>query len=139
MDGNGKWVTANNWWNGSANQSWTDGNDAAFGNGSGVAGNYTVTNNTALLQPLSITFTNPGSYTITTDDVMPGQLSWIALQLAAPTASRGLSKGTLGRHQRDRAHRCPLAQREWLGHLSWLEQCADLLAGDIWKSVELQF
>src|SRR5882757_6441027 len=78
QDGSGRWVTANSWWNGGADQSWTDGNDAVFGNGSGVAGNYVVTNNSALLQPFSVTFTNPGNYTLTTDGVNAGQLAWTA-------------------------------------------------------------
>jgi len=78
QDGSGRWATANSWWNGGADQSWADGNDAVFGNGSGVAGNYVVTNNSALLQPFSVTFTNPGNYTLTTDGVNAGQLAWTA-------------------------------------------------------------
>ncbi len=90
LDGSGRWVTANSWWNGSANQSWADGNDAVFGAGSGVAGNYTVTNNSTLLQPLSVTFTNPGSYTITTDGVNPGQLAWTAASGGIGVFSKGV-------------------------------------------------
>jgi hypothetical protein len=89
-DGSGKWLTANDWWNGSANQSWADGSDAIFGNGSGAAGNYVVTNNSALLQPLSVTFTNPGNYLITTDGVNSGQLAWTAASGGIGVASKGL-------------------------------------------------
>ena len=93
-DGSGSWSTANSWWNGSANQSWADGSDAIFGAGSGPVGIYLVTNNAALRQPNSITFTNPGSYTITTDGVDAGQISWTAPNGGIAAISRGLWVGT---------------------------------------------
>lgn len=34
-DGAGAWLGANQWWNGSANTTWTSGDDAIFGNGGG--------------------------------------------------------------------------------------------------------
>jgi len=94
FDGSGNWNTANDWWNGSANQNWASGSDAIFGSGTGSAGQYFVTNNSALVQPNSITFTNPGSYTITTDGTDAGELSWTAAAGDVGTASKGLWVGT---------------------------------------------
>ena len=93
-DGSGNWLTANNWWNGGANQSWTDGSEAVFGSGGATAGSYFVTNNSALVQPVAITFTNPGSYTLTTDGGNAGQLSWTAANGGIGAASKGLWVGT---------------------------------------------
>jgi autotransporter-associated beta strand protein len=93
-DGSGNWLTANTWWNGSGNQTWADGNDAVFGTGSGSAGVYTVTNNSTLVQPNSIIFTNPGTYTLTTDGVDAGQVSWTDGSGGIGTVSRGLWVGT---------------------------------------------
>src|SRR6266568_7578922 len=56
-DGNGSWLASGRWWNGSANQTWADGNDAVFGIGSGSVAAYLVTNNAALVQPVSVSFT----------------------------------------------------------------------------------
>jgi len=93
-DGNGSWQASGRWWNGSANQNWADGNDAIFGIGSGSIASYVVTNSAALVQPVSITFTNPGSYTITTDGVNAGQLNLTAAGGGIGTASKGLWVGT---------------------------------------------
>lgn len=40
-DGAGVWLGANQWWDGSANATWSSGNDAVFGN-NGAAGNVTL-------------------------------------------------------------------------------------------------
>ncbi len=94
QDGSGNWEDANLWWDGGGNVSWTDANDAVFGIGSGAMGNYTVTNNIALRQPVSVTFTNPGTYTITTDGVNAGQLGWTAAGGGVGVSTRGLWVGT---------------------------------------------
>lgn len=93
-DGNGNWIGTGQWWNGSANQSWADASDAIFGTGSGSVGSFVVINNSALVQPNSITFTNPGSYTITMGGTNAGQLSWTAPAGGIGTASKGLWVGT---------------------------------------------
>lgn len=93
-DGSGNWMAAGRWWNGNANQNWADTNDAVFGIGSGVAGTYFVTNNSALTQPNSVTFAIPGSYTITTDSTDACQLSWTAPAGGIGSVSRGLWVGT---------------------------------------------
>src|SRR5882724_1241002 len=92
-DGSGNWNGTGRWWNGSANQNWADANDAVFGTGAGVVGTYLVTNNSALVQPSSVTFTNPGSYTITSDGVNAGQLAWTAPSGGVGSVSRGLWVG----------------------------------------------
>jgi len=88
-DGSGNWLASGRWWNGTANQTWADGNVAVFGIGSGSLAAYLVTNNSALLQPVSVTFTNPGSYTITTDGVNTGQLAFTAASGGIAAVSRG--------------------------------------------------
>lgn len=93
-DGSGKWQGSGLWWNGSANQSWGDGNDAVFGVGGGAVGSYLVTNSSALVQPNSVSFNAPGSYTITTDGVNAGQLAWTAAGSGVGASSRGLWVGT---------------------------------------------
>jgi len=62
-DGLGDWLNADQWWNGSANVTWTSGDDAVFGNG-GAGGAVTLATPTTIN---SITF-NPftGTYTIGT-------------------------------------------------------------------------
>ncbi|MGC3959775.1 MAG: autotransporter-associated beta strand repeat-containing protein [Verrucomicrobiota bacterium] len=94
QDGSGNWGDPNLWWNGSGNVNWVDANDAVFGIGTGLAGNYTVTNNIALRQPVSVTFTNPGVYTITTDGATTGQLGWTAAGGGVGVSTRGLWVGT---------------------------------------------
>ena len=94
VDGSGSWQKSGAWWNGTGNQTWSDGNDAIFGTGSGLAGNYLVTNTAALIQPNSVTFTNPGSYTITMNGVTAGQLAWTAPNGGVGATSRGLWVGT---------------------------------------------
>ncbi len=89
-DGSGNWQATGRWWNGSGNQNWSDNNDAVFGFGNVGGGNYFVTNTAALVQPASLTFTNPGSYTLTTDGVNAGQVSWTAAGSGIGAASRGL-------------------------------------------------
>jgi autotransporter-associated beta strand protein len=89
-DGSGNWSSTGRWWNGSANQNWADTNDAVFGIGTGSVGTYLVTNNSALVQPNSVTFTNPGNYTITTDGVNAGQLAWTAPSGGIGGVSKGL-------------------------------------------------
>ncbi len=70
-DGSGTWHTANAWWNGTADVNWADtANDAVFG--AGVAGNYTVTNDTASIAA-NLRFTNAGSYTIVGTSHLPVQ------------------------------------------------------------------
>ncbi|HSY44159.1 MAG TPA: autotransporter-associated beta strand repeat-containing protein, partial [Candidatus Acidoferrum sp.] len=94
LDGSGNWNVVNDWWNGSANQSWASGSDAIFGSGVGSTGTYFVTNNSALMQPNSITFTNPGNYTISTDGIDVGELSWTAAAGGVGSTSKGLWVGT---------------------------------------------
>jgi autotransporter-associated beta strand protein len=93
-DGSGNWTASSHWWNGTGNQNWADGSDAIFGTGSGAIGAYLVTNNSALVQPNTITFTNPGSYTLTTDGVDAGQVSWTAAGGGVGTVAKGLWVGT---------------------------------------------
>ena len=93
-DGGGYWEATGHWWNGSANQNWADANDAVFGTGTGTTGAYFVTNNSALVQPNSVTLTNPGSYTITVDGTNAGQVSWTAPSGGIGSASKGLWIGT---------------------------------------------
>jgi autotransporter-associated beta strand protein len=93
-DGSGNWTATGNWWNGSGNQNWVNGSDAIFGTGSGTAGAYIVTNNSALVQPNTLTFTNPGAYTITTDGVDAGEVSWTAAGGGIGAVAKGLWIGT---------------------------------------------
>ena len=46
-DGPGAWLDANQWWNGSANQTWASGSDANFGN-FGVGGAVTLASPTTV-------------------------------------------------------------------------------------------
>jgi fibronectin-binding autotransporter adhesin len=62
-DGLGAWLTANQWWNGSSNVTWTSGDDAVFGNG-GAGGAVTLDSGTTVG---SITFNSfTGTYTLGT-------------------------------------------------------------------------
>ena len=62
-DGAGVWLTANQWWNGSANVNWTSGDDAVFGNG-GAGGAVTLASGTTVN---SLTFNSfTGTYTLGT-------------------------------------------------------------------------
>jgi autotransporter-associated beta strand protein len=62
-DGAGVWLTANQWWDGSANVTWTSGDDAIFGNG-GAGGAVTLDSGTTVN---SLTFSSfTGTYTIGT-------------------------------------------------------------------------
>src|SRR5882672_7461011 len=63
-DGNGTWSTASRWWNGAANVTWTDGNEAVIGIGSGTAGAYSINVGAAVIAT-NLTFNAPGSYTLT--------------------------------------------------------------------------
>ena len=93
-DGSGNWLASNHWWTGTTDQTWADGSDAVFGSGIGAVGVYVVTNNSALVQPDSITFTNPGSYAITTDGTDAGQVNWTSAATGIGGASHGLWVGT---------------------------------------------
>jgi len=60
-DGAGAWLGANQWWNGSANATWTSGDDAIFGKG-GAGGAVTNTSPTTVN---SLTFNSfSGTYTL---------------------------------------------------------------------------
>ena len=60
-DGAGAWLDANKWWDGSANTSWTSGDDAIFGNG-GTGGAVTLASATTVN---SLTFnTFGGTFTL---------------------------------------------------------------------------
>jgi fibronectin-binding autotransporter adhesin len=62
-DGAGAWLTANQWWNGTSNVTWTSGDDAVFGNG-GTGGAVTLASGTTIG---SLTFNSfSGTYTIGT-------------------------------------------------------------------------
>jgi autotransporter-associated beta strand protein len=62
-DGAGAWLTADQWWNGSSNVTWTSGDDAVFGNG-GAGGAVTLDSGTTVG---SITFNSfTGTYTLGT-------------------------------------------------------------------------
>ena len=62
-DGAGVWLTADQWWNGSSNVTWTSGDDAVFGNG-GAGGAVTLDSGTTVG---SITFNSfTGTYTLGT-------------------------------------------------------------------------
>jgi autotransporter-associated beta strand protein len=62
-DGAGVWLTANQWWTGSANTTWVSGSDAIFGSG-GVGGAVTLASPTTVN---SLTFnTFSGTYTLGT-------------------------------------------------------------------------
>jgi autotransporter-associated beta strand protein len=62
-DGAGVWLTANQWWDGSANVTWTSADDAVFGNG-GAGGAVTLASGTTVN---SLTFNSfTGTYTIGT-------------------------------------------------------------------------
>ena len=74
QDGGGNWGDPNQWWNGSANVNWADGNYAILGAVSGSAGVFSVTNNLALAQPYCLVFTNPGSYTVTGNGTVAGNI-----------------------------------------------------------------
>jgi len=63
-DGLGVWLTANQWWNGTSNVTWTSGDDAVFGNG-GTGGAVTLASPTTIG---SLTFNSfSGTYTIGTN------------------------------------------------------------------------
>lgn len=65
QDGTGlNWQDINSWWDGSGNVSWSDGNDAVLGAGSGTAGTLTLQ---APVTASSLTFNVPGggSYILT--------------------------------------------------------------------------
>ena len=96
QDGSGNWtnLTANSFWNGSANQTWADGSDAIFGSGSGSAGAYLVTNNLNAITAATLVFTNPGSYTITTDGIDIGQVTWSTAAGGAGGFTKALWVGT---------------------------------------------
>src|ERR1700744_2368715 len=79
-DGSGNWYDANVWWSvaGGTNDTWTGTGDQEYVTfGSGVPGNYVITNNASVTQPYSVTFTNPGTYTIVTDGTDAGQMQTI--------------------------------------------------------------
>ncbi|MES2981528.1 MAG: autotransporter-associated beta strand repeat-containing protein [Verrucomicrobiota bacterium] len=62
-DGAGAWLTANQWWNGTTNVTWTSGDDAVFGNG-GAGGAVTLASPTTVN---SLTFNSfTGTYTVGT-------------------------------------------------------------------------
>jgi len=62
-DGLGAWLTANQWWNGTSNVTWTSGDDAIFGNGS-AGGAVTLASPTTIG---SLTFNSfTGTYTLGT-------------------------------------------------------------------------
>lgn len=75
-DGSGNWLDPNLWWNGTANVNWADANIAIFG--AGNAGTYFITNNSAIVQPVEVAFTNAGTYTLTTDGVNVGDMNCTA-------------------------------------------------------------
>ena len=62
-DGAGAWLTANQWWNGSTNATWSSGSDAIFGNG-GAGGAVTLASATAANSLTMNAFT--GTYTLGT-------------------------------------------------------------------------
>jgi autotransporter-associated beta strand protein len=62
-DGLGAWLTANQWWNGSSNVTWTSGDDAVFGNG-GAGGAVTLASGTTVNSLTFNSFTD--TYTIGT-------------------------------------------------------------------------
>jgi len=62
-DGAGAWLTANQWWTGSANTSWTSGDDAVFGY-SGAGGAVTIGSATTVNSITANPFT--GTYTLGT-------------------------------------------------------------------------
>lgn len=60
QDGSGTWSsTAANWWDGSADNGWVNGDNAIFGTGTAAAGGVTITNSGITVG--SITFNLPGS------------------------------------------------------------------------------
>jgi hypothetical protein len=62
-DGAGVWLTANQWWDGTANQSWTPGSSATFGNG-GTGGAVTLASATSVNTLVFNSFS--GTYTLGT-------------------------------------------------------------------------
>ena len=73
VDGAGTWHTAGNWFDGTNNVNWADGNDAAFGGTAGIPGTVTIG---AIAQPNSINF-NVDGYTVADTSatirlIMPG-------------------------------------------------------------------
>jgi autotransporter-associated beta strand protein len=94
QDGSGNWLSANSWWNGSASVNWVNGSDAIFGSGNSTSGTYAVTNNSALVLADFLTFTNPGSYTITMDGVNAGEVEWTNVGGGIASVSRGVWVGT---------------------------------------------
>jgi len=96
-DGSANWYDPNVWWSltGGTNYTWSGGGDqenVIFGARTGSSGSYFVTNNVAnLTQPITITFAQPGSYTITTDSSGDqGELQWVASGASVSTYSPGL-------------------------------------------------
>ena len=76
-DGSGNWFTSlngstTNWWNGTTDDAgnWTGStpDNAVIGSGSGTAGNYTI-NLDQVVSANSVIFTNPGSYTLTNNQL----------------------------------------------------------------------
>src|ERR1700744_115171 len=62
-DGSGDWLSGTSWWNGTADQSWTDFSGAILGTGSGTAGSYNVSVSSPVLVT-NLVFQTPGSYVI---------------------------------------------------------------------------
>src|SRR5208282_1017875 len=62
-DAGGTWDSGADWYSGTSDTTWSDGNGAVFGAGNGAAGTVTIGN---VVTPTNITFNPPGSgnYTI---------------------------------------------------------------------------
>jgi autotransporter-associated beta strand protein len=64
QDGAGDWNLSTNWWAGTSNVAWANGNGATFGTLSGSAANYTVSLSGAI-NTTNLTAQGPASYTLT--------------------------------------------------------------------------